>query len=449
MALNQLIALGALLLLPSRSFQQQCSTASDVGQAECVLLTPYYTQYQWATCLTENYIVRASNYRHVCRSNTAIRCYYQCMIEVYGFEEGAVYGDCSCSPGEVLPTPIILPPECYSPSGDDCSWYRSCLEARYPCQGTDDGYAIEYAEKFCNLYVENYNDFSEDARDWIDGVRQCLQVSLVRYLRLWTMGKTCADIRSAAFESHPQCYLNPAPGVPGICQLDCIDAIKIFVLVNIEGRALFTAFVETVSQMWRVIVNCLNPLQLQGCTRSVVTTLVLRVPQIRLPLSVAGQIGRYISTFLNWDSNGFRWFPFDDDDDDDGDLDNRGKRQITTDDTENPDTMEIKIILVDVKGLNISNGTMSQPLSGPTLEQAVETFTEAVSNGMLSRIPILVNDTETSIRVLSAGLCEDTICNLTNVTELAIAPETTGSAKQLHLHVITFFCIIFAIFTLM
>jgi len=164
-----------LFLLLRRSVQQQCSTTSDLGTAECVLLTPHYTQYQWATCLTEDYIMRASDNAHQCRSDQVTQCYYQCMIEIYNVDSGQVYGDCICSPGQELTTPTILRPECYSPSGANCDWYRDCLEARYACEGTRYGYAIEYADKFCNLYVDNYNDFSDDAREWIDGVRKCLQ----------------------------------------------------------------------------------------------------------------------------------------------------------------------------------------------------------------------------------------------------------------------------------
>ena len=71
----------------------------------------------------------------------------------YGQDRGDVNKDCACSPGEqitVAPT-NNLSPHCYSPRGDDCSWYRNCLEVRYPYKGTVHAYAIKYAEKFCNL----------------------------------------------------------------------------------------------------------------------------------------------------------------------------------------------------------------------------------------------------------------------------------------------------------
>jgi len=267
------------------------------------------------------------------------------------------------------------------------------------------------------------------------------------------MGRTCKDIRKAAFNSHPGCYLNPSSAAPGICQLRCIDAIKIFVLVNFEGGALFSAPIETLTQMWHVIVGCFSE-GLEGCTRGVLTTVIVSLGASRLPfplnaLLIAGQVADFISTELGWESNGFRWFPLGGDDND-NDMDNRRKRQITPDDGESPNNLTIRIILVDTKDLNISNGTMSQPLSGPTLGQAVETFSEAISGGMLSRIPIVLNDTETVTGILSAGECSDTICNSTNITELATAPPPTtaptGGAKIIHLHYLAFLYIALAVF---
>ena len=142
----KIFTLGILLvlLLPKISLQQQCSNLSDRGETECVLLNSY-NSYQWATCLSEDYIIIASDGDHICR-NRVTQCWYQCMIELYGAEEGAVNSDCGCSPGEMLPNDIgRLQPQCYSPPGDTCDWYADCLEVRYPCRGTDDGYAIEFA----------------------------------------------------------------------------------------------------------------------------------------------------------------------------------------------------------------------------------------------------------------------------------------------------------------
>ena len=151
----------------------------------------------------------------------------------------------------------ILPEECYSPKGDKCNWYPECLELRYPCQYSSDDYAIEYAERFCKLFLKNYNNFSSSGRMWIDGVWKCLQVKLVPFMRPW-MNETCADIKQEAFKSHPSCYISPAPEVSGVCSLPWTDVWMIFWLVNFKGGALFSAPVETGLQTLYVTLGCID-----------------------------------------------------------------------------------------------------------------------------------------------------------------------------------------------
>ena len=148
------------------------------------MYTSYYSQYQWATCLTDAYIRQKSNRRHQCR-DSAVRCWQQCQLEINDQECGAVYSNCRCSiNGPTAPNPCPdLNQDCHSPDGTSCTWYRNCLEQCYPCEGTGDGYAIEFAEKFCNLYTNSFNTFSFSGQRWIDGVRRCLQVTLVHSLR--------------------------------------------------------------------------------------------------------------------------------------------------------------------------------------------------------------------------------------------------------------------------
>ena len=451
-----LFILGLLLFfVPEPSEQQQCRTNNGdlvgIGGAECVLLSPYYNHSQWATCLTEDYIIRVSNQRHICRGRTAI-CWYQCMLEFYDIAQGPVHNDCRCSPGETTteaPTDN-LPAHCYSPRGEDCSWYRECLERRYQCEGTDHGYAIEYAEKFCNLFSNNYNDFSANGRAWVDGVRKCLQVALVPSLRPWVR-KTCADIRRDAFNSHPPCYLTPSSGAPGICELWCFDIWRAFWLVNFEGGALSSAPIETGKQMLSVMAGCFNRGPLSGCIPALQTALLIVVPGPRLSVLAGSKVVNYIARRLNWIENGFRWFPFlnDDDEDDNLDMGSRNKRQ-TTDEYTN-----INVLLVDTKVLNVSNGTTSTPtLQNIDLDQAVENLANAVGDGLLSEIPIVLNGTEMNLEVFSVGQCTDILCNSTNVTELATAPPpppttlstspTSGANAALfvQLHFMAVICVI-------
>ena len=112
-----MLALASLFLIPKLSLQQQCGSTSDLGGVECVLLSQVYDDYQWATCLTNDYICRTSNQRHVCINN-ARYCWYQCMLELYNEESGTVTYGCRCSPGGVatvatVPPTDSLAPECY------------------------------------------------------------------------------------------------------------------------------------------------------------------------------------------------------------------------------------------------------------------------------------------------------------------------------------------------
>ncbi|VDI62859.1 Hypothetical predicted protein [Mytilus galloprovincialis] len=133
------------------------------------------------------------------------------MLELHDVQSGPVYDDCKCENGqEYTESNLTLPSRCYSPSGADCSWYRDCLERKFKCSGTEDDYAMAFATKFCNLYSQSYQDFSQDGQQWIDAVRKCLQVSLVQTLRPY-LPFTCEDVKRIAFDSKTPCYVKPIP----------------------------------------------------------------------------------------------------------------------------------------------------------------------------------------------------------------------------------------------
>ena len=157
-----------LLLVVELEWAAECDKWSGpAGTVECIQIRRYNNEYQWATCLTDAYIKQKSNQKHLCLDRTATYCWYQCMLEEYNKEVGSVTGDCSCNPSNPTSYPntltptTLLPPECYSPPGDSCDWYRSCLEKKYPCEATSNGYAIKYAEHFCKLYDQSYAKFSQ------------------------------------------------------------------------------------------------------------------------------------------------------------------------------------------------------------------------------------------------------------------------------------------------
>ena len=150
------------------------------GITECVELL-YYNDYQWATCLTDAYIKQKSNGKYLC-DNSGTYCWFQCMMETYSSLGPNIIGKCSCKPGD-SPT-NLAPPFCQSPSGSDCNWYKDCLEATYPCSGTDASYAVDFGEKFCRLYNDNYDWLSSTGRRWVDAARRCLQVSSKVYYHI-------------------------------------------------------------------------------------------------------------------------------------------------------------------------------------------------------------------------------------------------------------------------
>ena len=121
---------------------------------------------------------------------------------------------------------ILLEEDCYHPDGSDCGWYGECLAKRFPCVG-ETNYAVDFGKKYCELFEENYDEFSANARLWIEAVKKCLQVELARFLlpSVNDTLPTCDDVKSAAFDSHVPCYVKPKASV---CRLGLTDWWKIF-----------------------------------------------------------------------------------------------------------------------------------------------------------------------------------------------------------------------------
>ena len=267
---------------------------------------------------------------------------------------------------------------------------------RYSCQYSSDGYAIEYAEKFCKLYSDYYDSFSSSGKAWIDGVRKCLQVKLVPFMRPW-MNKTCADIKKEALDSHPDCYLRPAPEVPGICSLPLKDMLRIFWLVNFNGGALYNAPVETGLQMLSVMEGCIEQWKLK--ILSTVQTYVLYITtSSKLDLADIITIVKDIAQTLNWKDNGLRWFPlisFTA-----SDLKPHQQQRLA-------DNHNIKILLTDGKLLNIldedSHGSQS-------LDEAVIALSDEFADGKFSKISIASNSIKNKVRLVQFGFCTDDWC---------------------------------------
>ena len=225
------------------------------GNVHCISSSRYYG-HQWATCRTDTYIRTKSNAKHQCLDRSRIYCYYQCMLDVYNKETGAVLSHCTCSPSDPAPTESVpLPAWCYSPDGSSCNWYRECLNKAYPsCENDDDDYAIKFAEKFCKLYDESYSKFSSYGQQWINAVRKCLQVKLVPLVDT-TRAKTCAELKSTAFESHNPCYLNPDESSLTYCGLSLSDKFTVFWTIK---SSISKAFWPTLKGFLDVRKKCNN-----------------------------------------------------------------------------------------------------------------------------------------------------------------------------------------------
>ncbi|XP_060565644.1 uncharacterized protein LOC132724720, partial [Ruditapes philippinarum] len=226
---------------------------------------------------------------------------------------GPVYEDCACgrdAPKNVTTQrPVVtaaIPNWCFSPSGTDCSWYKDCLEKRYPCKEHGNSYALDYAEKFCNLYQDHYEEFNNIGQEWIDAVRKCLQVKLVPILRPFVMA-TCESIRQQAFESHSGCYLHPDVGKPSICDIGGVNWARIFWTVK---SALIQDATATLKQMLDVVEACGSDILSTGMEK--IQMIFRQTTEIVLSdlNQFAESISEQIASQMDWYKRGIIFFGF-------------------------------------------------------------------------------------------------------------------------------------------
>ena len=202
----------------------------------------------WFSCVSNSYIKLKTKGMEQCTMGYDY-CLYGCTSE----EVQTHFCECS-APTEYTPADSAIPAWCFDPDGRNCIWYRECLDQKHPCEDADNGYALSYGEHFCSLYTSNVENskFSQNAVEWIDDVRRCLQVALVPLIRPWQT-VTCGDIKRVAFDSHAGCYTSPAQGAPSICSLGARDWLAIF--WTIKG-SFVSATAETLKEMVQVAGKC-------------------------------------------------------------------------------------------------------------------------------------------------------------------------------------------------
>ncbi len=161
-------------------------------------------------------------------------------------------------------------------SSTNCSWYEDCLEARYPCFGTEHDYAIAFGLKFCKLFSKYRSQFTQNGQKWVDSVTKCLQLSLIPFLQQPSShARTCAHIKNVAFESHSSCYLNPGPSQPSVCDLPAADWVvgSYVVSDNLDG----SIYYETISQSYEVVNGC----GVGGLVKTIVGSIVMALSLCR------------------------------------------------------------------------------------------------------------------------------------------------------------------------
>ena len=401
------------------------------GPTECVKLQGYNNQSQWATCLSDVYIKQKSGHKHLCVDRSRLYCWYQCMLEVHNNEYGPVTKDCSCEPGSPTSNPYTgnpttsLPPECYSPPGDSCDWYRSCLEKKYPCEASSNAYAITYAEKFCRMFEERRAKFNADAQKWMDGVRKCLQVALVPLMRPWN-NPTCEEIRAKAFASHTPCYLKPDKDVPSICDVDYSEYLKIFWTIKGTFINLDTAW-ESLKGFWNIMVEC-GPSKIKQTFESskqkswgAIKFLTIKIqkfkerkrrstdtlPEADLQSRFADGVGSVIASTLKWNTDVMDWLAY-------------------TDAVVDVDNLDIYIVLADKKALGIV--TTSAP--SVDFNQTIQEFASAVETGTL---PLQVDGYKVLVKSLSS--CSGKSCNSTQTLAVSGKPLRNGATSISHVNV--------------
>ena len=407
----------ALLFFVQQAWTQSCHPLfGPSGTTACVQISSYNNQYQWATCLTDSYILQKSFQRHACKDPLRIYCWYQCMLEVHGKVSGPVTSDCSCSPSFV-PNPTLspttsLPSFCYSPSGTSCQWYSSCLERKYPCRDTTHADPLRYAEEICWLYNNRKIIFSSDGMKWVDGVRKCLQVELVPLLRPWNK-PTCQEIGKTAFESQVSCYMKPDKGVPSICDLDCKEYFKIFWAIkgyvfNAEtGR-------KSLSGLWNIDGKC-GSNSLRNCFEDggqapfKITKLTFQKytlqgkPSFNSPtnetarLKFADGVASAIARGLKWNTVVMDWFAYP------SDVKN----------TSDPTSLEMVMVLADKKALGIVTSFGLSFNFSQSFQQLSSTIEAAT-------LPLQVDGYNVWLKSLAS--CTDKSCNETQTLATSDKP---------------------------
>lgn len=105
-----------------------------------------------------------------------------------------------------------------------CDFYKG-FEKLMPCG--NNGYALQFAHHYCQIYLEDRDDFSDKA--WQDATRRCLQTKLYNYIIKQQDYPVCKKIEEFGFDSHVTCYEKPDETKPQLtfCDIPFMDKVKV------------------------------------------------------------------------------------------------------------------------------------------------------------------------------------------------------------------------------
>src|SRR5688572_32600927 len=100
----------------------------------------------------------------------------------------------------VMGCPVV---EAHAIAGHEATFYR-CAEATLSCG--PDGYLIGYGARYAERFYRHTRPWmSPVGQRWLDATLVCLQVALRERIDART---SCDDVRTLAFDSHPECYVD-------------------------------------------------------------------------------------------------------------------------------------------------------------------------------------------------------------------------------------------------
>ena len=286
------------------------------GHTECVQIKQY-NDYQWATCLSDEYIKIESNGGHYCLGGNNY-CYYQCMIEFNYLNEGDVFQNCSCKGEHAIPIngrSASLPAWCYTSTGSECNWYIDCFKKVYDCSRENDDVAVVFPESFCELTEEHAHTFTVQTQQWLSSTRRCLQIGKVPLIRPW-INRTCSDVREILIESNAKCFSDQ---MESVCNVGGHDFFRIFVTTNEIVKSMSVDSLNSVNNLFQIRLTCERSDSLSRLYDITVVRIkmesnintrhtVYNNSSLRSNMAAANTIAKSLSAKLEWEENGISWY---------------------------------------------------------------------------------------------------------------------------------------------